>query len=68
MREVPPSPESSVDAPETCRTCGAVLPDDAPMAPFCSPRCRMADLGKWFRGDYRTSRELTEDDVATFDA
>lgn len=21
--------------------------------PFCSPRCQLADLGKWLDGDYR---------------
>jgi endogenous inhibitor of DNA gyrase (YacG/DUF329 family) len=21
--------------------------------PFCSERCKMADLGRWLRGDYR---------------
>lgn len=21
--------------------------------PFCSERCKMADLGRWFAGDYR---------------
>jgi len=23
--------------------------------PFCSERCRMADLGRWFAGDYRVA-------------
>lgn len=27
-----------------------VVPESAP---FCSPRCRQADLGRWLRGDYR---------------
>ena len=28
-------------------------PIDARYRPFCSERCRMADLGRWLRGDYR---------------
>ncbi len=40
-----------------CRTCGSVVrADDAgltPHAPFCSERCRMADLDRWFTEDYR---------------
>ena len=24
--------------------------------PFCSKRCRLVDLGKWFREDYRILR------------
>lgn len=23
--------------------------------PFCSGRCKMADLGRWFAGDYRVA-------------
>jgi hypothetical protein len=23
--------------------------------PFCSERCKMADLGRWLRGDYRVA-------------
>ncbi|HJR59526.1 MAG TPA: DNA gyrase inhibitor YacG [Vicinamibacterales bacterium] len=28
-------------------------PADPAWAPFCSERCRMADLGHWLSGDYR---------------
>jgi endogenous inhibitor of DNA gyrase (YacG/DUF329 family) len=27
--------------------------DENPAFPFCSPRCRAVDLGKWFIGSYR---------------
>lgn len=30
--------------------------------PFCSKRCKMIDLGKWFSGDYSFSRELEPGD------
>jgi len=38
-----------------CPTCRrAVRPrEENPAFPFCSPRCRAVDLGKWFIGAYR---------------
>lgn len=45
-----------------CRKCGnSVLPSAATF-PFCSQRCKLADLGQWFRGGYRVSREIQSDD------
>jgi endogenous inhibitor of DNA gyrase (YacG/DUF329 family) len=29
--------------------------EDARDRPFCSPRCRLIDLGKWFNEEYRVS-------------
>lgn len=52
-----------------CRTCDAPLPEGikSPFFPFCSKRCRMADLGRWFSGDYKISEplslELDEDQI-----
>jgi len=47
-----------------CRYCGrsvSVRPDkDAPYYPFCSKRCRMAELANWFDETYRFSHPLTE--------
>ena len=28
-------------------------PADPQFRPFCSERCKMADLGRWLKGDYR---------------
>ncbi|MGD9689842.1 MAG: tRNA (adenosine(37)-N6)-threonylcarbamoyltransferase complex ATPase subunit type 1 TsaE [Phycisphaerales bacterium] len=53
---------------DRCPTCRALLrPDqrDGPHAPFCSERCRGADLGRWFAGQYMISREVREDDAAS---
>lgn len=38
-----------------CPTCGApsAWSVDNPYRPFCSERCKFADLGSWLRGDYR---------------
>jgi hypothetical protein len=40
--------------------CGAALPPQAqaPCFPFCSPRCRDRDLGKWLEGSYTIAQEL----------
>jgi uncharacterized protein len=32
-------------------------------APFCSPRCKQIDLGKWFDDTYRVPLEESADDV-----
>jgi endogenous inhibitor of DNA gyrase (YacG/DUF329 family) len=48
-----------------CPSCGRVIeatPLD-PFRPFCSERCRMADLGKWLDGAYRISAPVTEEDL-----
>jgi endogenous inhibitor of DNA gyrase (YacG/DUF329 family) len=51
---------------ETCRYCGHRLVADDPQHkrfwPFCSERCKMAELGLWFEGRYVISRE--QDEVA----
>lgn len=60
-QNTPRQPEDAAPhAPRACRTCGADLPPDE--GPFCSERCRLADLNKWFRGDYRISRDLKPED------
>jgi endogenous inhibitor of DNA gyrase (YacG/DUF329 family) len=51
----------------TCPTCRRVLDQDQatlPDRPFCSARCRMADLGSWLNGNYRiaTTSADEEDD------
>ncbi len=30
--------------------------------PFCSHRCKMVDLGKWFDGQYRFTTDLNQED------
>ncbi|MFO0875403.1 MAG: tRNA (adenosine(37)-N6)-threonylcarbamoyltransferase complex ATPase subunit type 1 TsaE [Phycisphaerales bacterium] len=45
-----------------CRTCGRSLDLASPTAPFCSQRCRMADLGRWFAGEFRVSGPAPEDE------
>ena len=31
--------------------------------PFCSDRCKMVDLGRWFTEQYSIDRDLTPEDV-----
>lgn len=51
-----------------CPTCGAAVALPAGSAklpaafPFCSERCKLADLGKWADGTYRVSRPLTPEE------
>ena len=37
-----------------CVYCRA-RPIDPEWRPFCSERCKMADLGRWLSGDYRVA-------------
>ena len=48
-----------------CPTCKAQLVAGAtwPTRPFCSERCRMADLGKWLDGEFVISRPMTLDEA-----
>jgi endogenous inhibitor of DNA gyrase (YacG/DUF329 family) len=32
-----------------------------PQFPFCSPRCKLIDLGRWLDGSYRIPAEETEE-------
>jgi uncharacterized protein len=38
-----------------CPSCRKPLPprSENPSAPFCSPRCRQVDLGRWLGEEYR---------------
>ena len=59
--------------PRKCPTCGrpvpgpgngsAGTPADRSAFPFCSERCRLADLGKWLDGAYRIGAPIAEEDL-----
>jgi endogenous inhibitor of DNA gyrase (YacG/DUF329 family) len=40
----------SVPCP-TCKTA-ALLPSENSSFPFCTPRCKLLDLGRWLEGAY----------------
>jgi uncharacterized protein len=48
-----------------CPTCERVVEVKAPdrFRPFCSERCRLADLGKWLDGAHRIGAPVTEEDL-----
>lgn len=49
-----------------CPMCRKVLPDvpdDFEPRPFCSPRCKLADLDNWLSESYRIPRPLEEQDL-----
>ncbi len=37
-------------------------PGEWPSWPFCSPRCKLIDLGRWLGGAYRVVGTASEDD------
>jgi len=45
-----------------CRACGRAVSIDEPAFPFCSDRCRLADLNAWFEGRHAISRPITDAD------
>lgn len=48
-----------------CPTCKkrvqVAVREALPTRPFCSERCKMIDLGKWFNEEYRISSPLRAD-------
>lgn len=49
-----------------CASCKASVSYEGKLPelfPFCSARCKMADLGRWFRDQYGIERELGPDEV-----
>jgi endogenous inhibitor of DNA gyrase (YacG/DUF329 family) len=47
-----------------CEICGTAMPgpsNEWPDYPFCSPRCRKIDLGRWLGEKYRISGDPIED-------
>ena len=41
-----------------CPHCRKKIVDRTAFFPFCSPRCKMADLQQWFTGGYVISQDL----------
>lgn len=48
-----------------CPTCKATLPPRAvkevPTFPFCSSRCKLADLGSWLDGRYVVAEQTPQE-------
>lgn len=46
-----------------CPICDAAMPGnwaDYPEYPFCSPRCKLIDLGRWLSEDYKVASKDSE--------
>jgi endogenous inhibitor of DNA gyrase (YacG/DUF329 family) len=67
-----PPPEASAES-RPCPICGSPVTArsraESREWPFCSPRCKLIDLGRWLSGEYRIpgrpadpERELPESD------
>jgi endogenous inhibitor of DNA gyrase (YacG/DUF329 family) len=55
----------------TCPICGRRLAgqlSDWPQLPFCSPKCRTIDLGRWLSESYRVPAEEPEEEDPQDDA
>jgi tRNA threonylcarbamoyladenosine biosynthesis protein TsaE len=46
-----------------CPITGEPTPTDSPTWPFATEQARMADLHRWFAGEYRLSREVSDEDL-----
>jgi endogenous inhibitor of DNA gyrase (YacG/DUF329 family) len=49
-----------------CPTCARLFVEADELRrfrPFCSERCRTADLGKWLDGGYRIEAPIAEEDL-----
>lgn len=44
-------------AKPACPVCRKVVAPKSRFVPFCSPRCKMVDLGRWFTGEYVVAGE-----------
>jgi endogenous inhibitor of DNA gyrase (YacG/DUF329 family) len=52
-----------------CAICGKETEFfEPPVGPFCSDRCKLLDLGKWFNEDYRISEPLRPDHFVEFES
>jgi uncharacterized protein len=56
-----------VSCPICERTLESQGPKEWPDWPFCSPRCKMVDLGRWLGGAYRIDAPDVEDDLENID-
>jgi endogenous inhibitor of DNA gyrase (YacG/DUF329 family) len=45
----------------TCRRTFAPSDETQAFRPFCSARCRAADLGKWLDGGYRIATPISDE-------
>lgn len=54
---------ASSDATGSQEAAGGAPASRSPHRPFCSARCKLADLDNWMNGRYRISRPMSEQDL-----
>jgi len=47
----------------TCPSCKKPVSAETETFPFCSPRCKLLDLGNWLTGRYVVSSPLSPDEL-----
>ncbi|RKX59487.1 MAG: DNA gyrase inhibitor YacG [Thermodesulfobacteriota bacterium] len=46
-----------------CPRCGKLISfEENPYKPFCSKRCKMVDLGSWFKEKYQISTPMESEE------
>ncbi len=65
MSDDPIIPLPGPAMPRPCPICGK--PAAASHRPFCSPRCRTIDLGRWLKDGYRIETDEPPEDSADAD-
>ncbi|MEO1273430.1 MAG: DNA gyrase inhibitor YacG [Myxococcota bacterium] len=50
-----------------CPVCSTPISLEEPEFPFCSPRCRLVDLGRWLNEEYSLPAPVTERDADEFE-
>lgn len=64
QKRVPRKPAAAKRAAKgKCPICEKPVDAKAESYPFCTPRCRTIDLGKWLSGDYVISRPIEQSDL-----
>ena len=55
-----------MEASFDCAICNRAVRYDGPLPavyPFCSERCKLIDLGRWFNEQYSIDRDLRPEDL-----
>ena len=56
----PAKPASVIKCPRCGREVAYEAVADVPTFPFCSLRCKLVDLDRWFDGEYRISTDIAD--------
>ena len=55
--------EQNKKAKTKCPICKALTSDESEQYPFCSPRCKQIDLGRWVDEAYKITRPIEQRDL-----